>query len=141
MTTVINVPMNGDFDPSKSTAVMAPGDTVYASVDSLYVATTRWVESEAFDDEAAREYAWRQRRTSIHRFDITDADAGYEGSGEVEGVHRQAQHRADGHRRADGLARSRDSCPTPNQPQPGVTSGKPGSGLYSYGGALLDELL
>ena len=47
MTTVINVPMNGDFDPSKSTAVIAPGDTVYASVDSLYVATTRWVESEA----------------------------------------------------------------------------------------------
>ena len=86
MTVVVSVPIDGDFDPSETTAVMAPGDTVYASLDSLYVATTRWVESEAFDDEAAWEDAWRQRRTSIHRFDIGSAQADYEASGEVEGV-------------------------------------------------------
>ena len=84
MTTV--VPIDGDFDPSESTAVMAPGDTVYASLDSLYVATTRWVESEAFDDEAAWEDAWRQRRTSLHRFDISGDEADYESSGAVLGV-------------------------------------------------------
>ena len=65
---------------------MAPGDTVYASLDSLYVATTRWVESEAFDDEAAWEDAWRQRRTSLHRFDISGDEADYESSGAVLGV-------------------------------------------------------
>ncbi len=86
MTIVVSVPIDGDFDPSESTAVMAPGDTVYASLDSLYVATTRWVESEAFDDEAAWEDAWRQRRTSLHRFDISGDEAAYESSGEVLGV-------------------------------------------------------
>ena len=29
VTTVMSVPIDGDFDPSQSTAVMAPGDTVY----------------------------------------------------------------------------------------------------------------
>ena len=86
MTTVVSVPIDGDFDPSESSAVMAPGDTVYASLDSLYVATTRWVESEAFDDEAAWEDAWRQRRTSLHRFDISGDEADYESSGAVLGV-------------------------------------------------------
>ena len=86
MTTVVSVPIDGDFDPSESTAVMAPGDTVYASLDSLYVATTRWGESEAFDDEAAWEDAWRQRRTGLHRFDISGDEADYESSGAVLGV-------------------------------------------------------
>ena len=48
VTTVISVPIGGDFDPSSSTAVMAPGDTVYASTGSLYVATTRWLDPEEF---------------------------------------------------------------------------------------------
>ncbi len=86
VTTVISVPIGGDFDPSSSTAVMAPGDTVYASTGSLYVATTRWVESDTFDDDDAWEEAWRQRRTSIHRFDISGDEAAYESSGEVLGV-------------------------------------------------------
>ena len=86
MTTVISVPVNGDFDPSESTAVMAPGDTVYASTGSLYVATTRWLDSDTFGDDDEWQEAWRQRRTSIHRFDITAAEAVYESSGEVLGV-------------------------------------------------------
>jgi len=86
VTTVMSVPIGGGFDPSSSTAVMAPGDTVYASTGSLYVATTRWVEADTFDDDDAWEEAWRQRRTSIHRFDISGDDASYEASGEVLGV-------------------------------------------------------
>ena len=91
VTTVISVPISGDFDPSSSTAVMAPGDTVYASTGSLYVATTRWIDSDDFggddswDEDGWRE-AWSQRRTSVHRFDITGAAASYESSGEVLGV-------------------------------------------------------
>ena len=86
VTTVISVPISGAFDPSESTAVTAPGDTVYASTGSLYVATTRWVESETFSDDDEWEDAWRQRRTSIHRFDIAGAQAAYQASGEVLGV-------------------------------------------------------
>ena len=86
VTTVISVPIGGDFDPSQSTAVMAPGDTVYASTGSLYVATTRWVDPDILDDEDQRQDAWLQRRTNIHRFDISDAEATYESSGEVLGL-------------------------------------------------------
>ena len=86
VTTVMSVPIGVDFDPSESTAVMAPGDTVYASTGSLYVATTRWVESDEFDDDDAWRESWRRRRTSIHRFDISGAEAAYEASGEVLGV-------------------------------------------------------
>ncbi len=89
VTTVISVPIGGDFDPSQSTAVMAPGDTVYASTESLYVATTRWIDSDEFDDDGTDDdwrEAWRQRRTSVHRFDISDGAASYASSGEVLGV-------------------------------------------------------
>ncbi len=86
VTTVMSVPISGAFDPSSSTAVMAPGDTVYASTGSLYAATTRWVEADIFDDDDAWEEAWRRRRTSIHRFDISGTQAVYEASGEVLGV-------------------------------------------------------
>ena len=91
VTTVISVPIGGDFDPSSSTAVMAPGDTVYASTGSLYVATTRWIDSDDFggeDDwnEDLWRDAWQERRTSVHRFDISGDAAVYTSSGEVLGV-------------------------------------------------------
>jgi len=91
VTTVISVPISGDFDPSQSTAVMAPGDTVYASTGSLYVATTRWLDPDEFggeddwDEDGWRE-AWSQRRTNVHRFDISGDAAAYASSGEVLGV-------------------------------------------------------
>ena len=91
VTTVISVPISGDFDPSSSTAVMAPGDTVYASTGSLYVATTRWIDPDEFgedddwDTDVWRE-TWRERRTSVHRFDISGDTAAYASSGEVLGV-------------------------------------------------------
>ena len=91
ITSVVSVPVDGGFDPSSSTAVTAPGDTVYASTGSLYVATTRWIDSEEFGrdgdwDEDAWIEEWKERRTSVHRFDITGAEAAYTSSGEVLGV-------------------------------------------------------
>ncbi len=106
VTTVISVPIGGEFDPSRSTAVMAPGDTVYASTGSLYVATTRWIDSDEFGsdddwDEDGWMRAWQERRTSVHRFDIAGEDADYKSSGEVLGVIRNqfslSEH--DGHLR------------------------------------------
>ena len=91
VTTVISVPIGGDFEPSQSTAVMAPGETVYASTGSVYVATTRWIDPDEFggeddwDEDGWRE-AWQERRTSVHRFDISGVEAEYEASGEVLGV-------------------------------------------------------
>ena len=92
VTTVMSVAIDGDLDPSSSTAVTAPGDTVYASTDSLYVATTRWLDAEQYDgDDAAWRRAWRDRRTSVHRFSLDGSgSAAYEASGDVLGtVHNQ----------------------------------------------------
>ncbi len=87
VTAVLSMPIGGGFEPSQSTAVMAPGDTVYASTESLYAATTRWIDSDEFDgDEDVWRRAWSERRTSIHRFDITGEAAAYASSGEVLGV-------------------------------------------------------
>ena len=92
VTTVMSVAIDGDLDPSSSTAVTAPGDTVYASTDSLYVATTRWLDAAEYDgDDAAWERAWRDRRTSVHRFSLDgSASAAYVASGDVLGtIHNQ----------------------------------------------------
>jgi len=81
MLTVTGIGTDGDLTPT-STAVLAAGETVYASTESLYVATTRWPEwgiSETDDFEDAY-------TTSIHKFATSDdGTATYGGSGSVRG--------------------------------------------------------
>ncbi len=101
VTTVISVPVSAGLDTLLSTAVTAPGDTVYASTGSLYLATTRWLDAEEFADEVAWRRAVSDRHTSIHRFDLSGPRANYEATGQVEGeIHNQfslSEH--DGHLR------------------------------------------
>ena len=92
VTTVLSVPVAGAIDPASATSVLAPGETVYASLQSLYVSTTTWIDPSA--DEAG-DVDWDQVRaefrTNIHRFDISDpAGAVYTASGNVPGeIHNQ----------------------------------------------------
>ena len=92
VTTVLSVPVAGAIDPAAATAVLAPGETVYASPQSMYVSTTTWIDPSA--DEAG-DIDWDQvraeYRTNIHRFDISDpAGAVYTASGSVPGeIHNQ----------------------------------------------------
>ena len=92
VTTVLSVPVAGGIDPAAATAVLAPGDTVYASPESLYVSTTAWVDPSA---DAGSDIDWdrlrSEWRTNIHRFDISDpAQAVYTASGDVPGeIHNQ----------------------------------------------------
>ncbi|WP_158602983.1 beta-propeller domain-containing protein [Jiangella rhizosphaerae] len=81
------------FDPAEglsadgTVGVLTDGDTVYASQDRLYVATTRWGEPFAPDDRSIRPMpAPGEVTTGIHAFDITgNVPARYLASGEVEG--------------------------------------------------------
>lgn len=68
-TTVLTIDMEAALDTVESVTVTAPGDTVYASPDSLYVTSTNW-----------------HATTRIHRF-VTAASgsADYVASGEVPG--------------------------------------------------------
>ena len=62
-------------------ALMTDGDTVYASEDRLYVASQRWLESDASRSEILDESA-----TGLHAFSTEKAgETAYVGSGEVPG--------------------------------------------------------
>ena len=92
VTTVLSVPVAGDIDPTAAASVLAPGDTVYASPESMYVSTTTWIDPAAEADGDVDWDQFRDRlRTNIHRFDTSDpARAVYTASGDVPGeIHNQ----------------------------------------------------
>jgi hypothetical protein len=80
--TVLTIDLRKGLAPIDSDAVVADGRTVYASQDSLYVATQRWfaqpVAAVASDPPKVT--------TAIHKFDISDpVSTQYRGSGTVSG--------------------------------------------------------
>ena len=81
--TVLTVDLAQGLEPVSSTAIMTDAKIVYASPDSLYVATERWAdrpEPGAPTEEQSRV------TTSIHLFDISSpVRAEYRGSGKVPG--------------------------------------------------------
>ena len=91
VTTVLSLPVGGPLAGDGAVSVMAPGDTVYASPRSLYVATSNWLAPEIFEDEAIWPRVARNWRTAVHRFDLADpARAAYAASGSVPGqIHNQ----------------------------------------------------
>jgi hypothetical protein len=86
--TVLTVDLGaGDLMPdADGLGVLAGGDTVYASPDALYVATTQWVDWEGMSDRA-RERRAHEVTTEIHAFDISDPrTVDYLGAGVVPGT-------------------------------------------------------
>ena len=86
MLSVLSIDLESGLEPGNSIGLLASGQTVYASNDSLYVATspwmawpaTRWEERQDSDDTLT---------TQLHKFDISDpTTATYVASGDVEGV-------------------------------------------------------
>lgn len=72
-------------EPTSASALVARGDTVYASTDRLVVATSPWDMWRMADDSML---SWRddQLETDLHTFDISDPDATtYQASGTVKG--------------------------------------------------------
>ncbi|MDE0675463.1 MAG: beta-propeller domain-containing protein [bacterium] len=68
-----------------SAGVVAEGDTIYATPETVYVATSRWVDWRALSDDDVRSES-RGYTTLIHKFDTSTAGRPvYEASGEVEG--------------------------------------------------------
>jgi uncharacterized secreted protein with C-terminal beta-propeller domain len=77
---VLTIDLQRGLPAVDADAVMAGGETVYASPDSLYVATEDWVDPSAPADRTSDVV------TEIHRFDIGDPDSTeYVASGRVEG--------------------------------------------------------
>lgn len=85
MLSVVTIDLSDGLAVTDSMGVLAAGNTVYASAESLYVATQNWdtwlwAASGGGDDEPDRV------STDIHKFDISDARVTtYEATGVVDG--------------------------------------------------------
>jgi uncharacterized secreted protein with C-terminal beta-propeller domain len=78
---VLTFDLKQGLAPVDSDAIVADGRTVYASQESLYVATQRW-----FAQPATSAGDPPKLSTAIHKFDISDPEqTTYKGSGSVDG--------------------------------------------------------
>ena len=83
MMTILTVDLAKGLQPVDSAAVMTDGRIVYASPESLYVATERWADRP---DPNAPTKPESGVRTEIHKFDISSpVKTHYRGSGTVSG--------------------------------------------------------
>jgi uncharacterized secreted protein with C-terminal beta-propeller domain len=83
MLTVLTVDLTKGLEPVDSVAVMTDGRIVYASPESLYVATERWADRPSPDKPMTEKDGVR---TQIHKFDISSPQrTQYRGSGDVTG--------------------------------------------------------
>ncbi len=81
--TVLTVDLARGLEPVNSASIMTDGRIVYASPESLYVATERWATRP---DPAKPTEEAEGVRTAIHKFDISDPSrAVYRGTGSVSG--------------------------------------------------------
>lgn len=86
MLTVLTVDLSEGMDPDNAVGVMADGETVYASAENLYVATTRWIDWMILEDEDDFDSETDGYTTAIHKFDISDpAETTYKATGSVPG--------------------------------------------------------
>ena len=84
---VVSVDLGASLESPSATAVLADGQTVYASNSNLYVATTSYLDPILFEDDESRwEAVSENYATSIHQFDVSNSSAtSYVASGSVEG--------------------------------------------------------
>jgi len=82
---VLTLDIDGDLAVNQATGILADGQTVYASTNNLFVATTVWDQDLQTQDFAPEEFI-ESYTTSIHQFDITNpSSASYVASGSVPG--------------------------------------------------------
>ncbi len=85
MTSIVTIDLADGLRPGPSAAIFSQGETVYASADSLYIATNQWWDPWVLAEEERLRRAERWT-TEIHRFDISDPDdVEYRASGAVPG--------------------------------------------------------
>ncbi len=81
---VLTIDMTRPLAAPEATSVLAAGDTVYASTDTMWLATNRWFNWGILDGDGRRE-AEESFSTDLHGFDITGDRAEYLASGTVRG--------------------------------------------------------
>lgn len=82
---VVTVDMTKGLEVPTTTSVLASGQNVYASTNSIWMATNQWIDWAAFDDDEIRREWEESVSTQLHGFDITGDSAEYLASGSVRG--------------------------------------------------------
>ncbi len=101
MLAVVTIDLGNGLEVIDSTGVLANGSTVYASTESLYVATQNW-ETWRWGFERIGDEQPQTVTTDIHKFDISDPSlTTYVSTGTVEGylLNQFAMDEYDGHLR------------------------------------------
>ena len=85
--TVLTIDMTAPLGTGDGVAVLADGETVYASEQNLYVATNRWVDRVGLDGGTVEPSLLDDTYvTALHKFDISGTGpASYSASGSVRG--------------------------------------------------------
>lgn len=86
MLSILSIDLDSGLEPGNSIGLLAEGQTIYASSDNLYVATSPWMAWPAtrWEDDPDKT---DKLTTQLHMFDISDpSTATYVASGQVEGV-------------------------------------------------------
>lgn len=90
MTAVVTVDLDEGLKPSNPAAVVGAGEHVYASQDTLYLSSTRWIAQAAPGEAADTRVDIAppgEVATQLHAFDLRgEGEARYVGSGEVKGT-------------------------------------------------------
>ena len=97
---VLTVDLTGPLAPDDGAATFAVAETVYASLRSLYVATSAWVPASDLAGSEIIGRAAERYTTSIHKFSFSSGGvAAYEASGSVQGhlLNQFALHERGGH--------------------------------------------
>lgn len=84
MLSVLTIDLSNGLDVVDATGVLAAGNTIYASADSLYVATQGW-QAWQWGRLGSRDDRPDEVTTEIHKFDISSETTEYRASGEVTG--------------------------------------------------------
>ncbi|MDQ3431261.1 MAG: beta-propeller domain-containing protein, partial [Actinomycetota bacterium] len=83
---VLSVDLGGSLTPGSGTAIVASGETVYASPRMLYVTTNRWYDQAVVAGSPLSPIEAENYTTEIHAFDISDPVAArHVASGRVRG--------------------------------------------------------
>jgi uncharacterized secreted protein with C-terminal beta-propeller domain len=86
MLSILSIDLDSGLEPGNSIGLLAEGQTIYASTENLYIATSPWMAWPAARWEEAQN-SNDKLTTQLHMFDISDpATATYVASGEVEGT-------------------------------------------------------
>jgi hypothetical protein len=102
MLTVVTLDLTGDLRPEGSVTVVADGETVYGTAESLYIADDHSGFSMPFDTTAPRPFPVADPATEIHKFDVSEPGSPqYVASGRVDGwlLNQYSLSEHDGHLR------------------------------------------